>query len=46
MLLEMDVSETLNLLESPDILELKIEEALRVLQVCINQTRCCCVVLC
>ena len=34
MLLEMDVSETLNLLESPSILASKIEEALNVLKVC------------
>eukprot|EP01063_Lacrimia_lanifica_P032654 TRINITY_DN5614_c0_g2_i1.p1 TRINITY_DN5614_c0_g2~~TRINITY_DN5614_c0_g2_i1.p1 ORF type:complete len:566 (+),score=296.40 TRINITY_DN5614_c0_g2_i1:87-1784(+) len=32
MLLEMDVSETLNLLESPDVLQNKIEEALSVLE--------------
>ena len=33
MLLEMDVTETLNLLESPDVLRMKIDEALEVLKV-------------
>ena len=32
-LLEMDVTETLNLLESPEVLRMKIEQALEVLKV-------------